>query len=99
MNSREKSQSSIDIIQRHIVAFSRGDVQSLMRDYADETKFLSSLTGIIEGLPATEMLYSTYLDPVSGDPRFCDWQCAAIGPFMIDVPYQIAGALTVADGR
>lgn len=42
---------------------------------------------------------NTYLEPGTGEPRFCDWQCASVGPFMIDVAYHIAGALTVADRR
>jgi aminoglycoside phosphotransferase (APT) family kinase protein len=40
-----------------------------------------------------------YIDPQSREPRFCDWQCACAGPFMIDVPYHIAGALSVEDRR
>ena len=42
---------------------------------------------------------NTYIDAATGDPRYCDWQCCAIGPFMIDVPYVIAGGLTVKDRR
>lgn len=42
---------------------------------------------------------NSYIDAATGKPRFCDWQCTAIGPFMCDIPYHIAGALTVDDRR
>jgi hypothetical protein len=89
-----------EMLQRpdaHFIPAAQRDRERIRRALNATADLIEKGTHCLVHFDAT--INNAYLDPQTGDPRFCDWQCACIGPFMLDVPYHIAGALSVEDRR